>query len=111
MNHEPLIINGIRYIPETTEPVKQERPSRLRRRIYLNGDNFMCAITDPMRDGRMFTKLSHDDGYNMVEFYDGEIIISKEDFDRADRKCFVDQPHTGPLSANYVERLKRELFK
>jgi hypothetical protein len=100
------IINGIRYVPETTEPVKRERKQYL---IKDNGD--VLAIWQ----GNKFLYGGHayfvGDTYNASELFDGDIVISKDDFDRADRKCFIDQPHTGQMSANYVERLKRELFK
>lgn len=95
MNADKLIINGCVYIKETTEPVKRER-----KRFFITKQERYCYTIESGMDENLFGES----GYKTAELFDGEIIISKEDFDLATIKV-------GGFSSRLIQELKQELFK
>ncbi len=65
MNKHKLTINGVTYVPETTEPAKRERQT-----FYVHEDT------------RIVSNIKSWGSITCTELFDGEIIISKEDFER-----------------------------
>ncbi len=78
---DKLIINGITYVRETTEPVKRER-----RKFYISiDDHTMC-----------------------YELFDGEIIISREHFENVANDIIL---RNFNIDTTTVILLRDELFK
>lgn len=77
MNDDKLIINGCTYIKQTTEPVK-----RIRKRFYIDDNNSVMAFLN--NDFGIVTGFCgyRSQAMNAAELFNGEIIISKEDFER-----------------------------
>jgi uncharacterized protein YlzI (FlbEa/FlbD family) len=96
MNHEPLIINGIKYIPETTEAPKRQG--------YIIKSGYELGLL-------LGTKtIIENPDIKFVQLLDGDIVISKEEFD-----AVISKVNFNNYFQYYPEvvcnEIRKELFK
>lgn len=110
---DEIVIDGVTYVKKTTEPVKRERKKWFLGFGYARDKNLdygkISAFfykEDPRKKGGTLYNVG--EWYDVVEFRDGDIVISKEDFDLAINKIKAEQ--TFHMS-EWPAFIKQELFK
>jgi len=71
MNH--YIINGIKYVPENTEPVKRKRF-----KMWMESGNITIQDHTGHKFCVGFFGYHHPEDCNITEIFDGEMIVSKD---------------------------------
>ncbi len=103
---KPTIVS----LPGSSPNIKQtnETLKKARQRYYINDKHEILAVSDPLFHCIGKAGYSVYDGFNSIEIFDGEIIISKEDFDNAVAK--LGKENAFHLS-QWPALIKEELFK
>jgi hypothetical protein len=99
-----IVVDGVTYVKKVTEA-----PKRGRKKYFINNNNEVLAFTS---DGLVIGSVGFYVGspLNASELFDGDIVISKEEFDLAVYSLDFHIP-AGTYLQELIKKLKQELFK